>query len=74
MGAGGRTGRGLPLEKAAMGGYGLRRLLWVWLGLVWVRYLAPSLPSTAAGPAPGEALVARAGQAPRAGGMLGAAA
>ena len=44
------VGSDLPLEKAPFGGYGLRGLTWVWLGLVWARYLAPSLPSAAALP------------------------
>ena len=46
----------------------------MWLGLAWVRYLAPSLPSATAAAAPGEALGARAGSVPRARGVLGAAA
>ena len=73
VGAGGRTGRRLPLGKAPLAGYGLGGLVWVWLALVWARYLAPSLPSDAAAAAPGEALGARAGPVPCAGGVLGAA-
>ena len=68
-GAGGQTGRGLPSGKAAFWGYGLWGLAWVWLGLVWTRYLAPSLPPAAAAAAPGEALGARAEAAPCAGGV-----
>ena len=64
-GAGGRTGRGRPVGKAAFGGYGLRGLVWVWLGLVWARYFAPSLPSAAAAAAPGEAPRARAMATPQ---------
>ena len=71
VGAGGRTGCSPPSGKAALGGYGLGGLVWVWLGLVWARYLAPSLPSAAAAAAPGEALGARAGPVPRAGGVRG---
>ena len=71
-GAGGRTGRGRPVEKAALGEYSLGGLVWVWLGLVWARYLAPSLPSAAAAVAPSEAPRARAGAIPRAGGVPGA--
>ena len=74
VGAGGQTGRGLPLGKACLGGYGLGGLVWVWLGLVWARYLAPSLPSAAAAAAPGEALGARARPVPCAGGVPEAAA
>ena len=55
LGAGGRTGRSRPVGKAALGGYGLGGLVWVWLGLVWAQYFAPSLPSAAAAAAPGEA-------------------
>ena len=74
MAAGGRTGRGLPSGKAPLGGYGLGQLVWVWLGLVWARYFAPSLPPAAAAAAPGEALRARAGAAPCAASLPGAAA
>ena len=73
-GTGGRTGRGLPLGKAALGGYGLGGLVWMWLGLVWARYFAPSLPPAAAAAAAGELLGARAGATPCAGGVPGAAA
>ena len=48
VGAGRRTGRDVPLGKAASGRYFSGGLVWVWLGLVWARYLAPSLPSTVA--------------------------
>ena len=41
------------------------------LGLVWAWYLVPSLPAAAALAVPGEALEARAGLAPRAGGAPG---
>ena len=73
-GAGGRTGRSRPVGKAALGGYGLGGLVWVWLGLVWARYFAPSLPSAAAAAAPGEVPGARAEATPRARGVPGAAA
>ena len=63
-GARGRTGRCRPVGKAALGGFGLGGLVWVWLGLVWARYFAPSLPSAAAAVAPGEAPGARAGATP----------
>ena len=59
--------------KAALGGYGFGSLVWVWLGLVWAWYFAPSLPSAAAAAAPGEAPGARAGATPRAGDVPGAA-
>ena len=71
-GAGGRTccvrrgGKGL-------GGKGLGGLVWVWVGLAWARYFAPSLPTAAAAAAAGEAPVARAGSVPRFRGVLGAA-
>ena len=74
VGTGGRTGRGLFWGKVAFGGYGLGGLVRVWLSLVWERYLVPSLPSARAAAAPGEALGARAGPVPRAGGIVGAAA
>ena len=61
-----------PVGKAALGGNGLGRLLWVWLGLVW--YFAPSLPLAAAAAAPGEVPGARAGSVPRARVVPGAAA
>ena len=48
--------------------------MWVWVGLVWARYFAPTLPSAAAAAAAGEAPVARAGSVPRFCGPLGAAA
>ena len=73
-GARGLTSRGLPLGKASLGEYGLGALVWVWLGFVWARYLAPSLPSAAAVAALGEVLGARVGSVLRAGGVLGAAA
>ena len=72
-GAGGQRGRGRPVGKAALGGYGLGGLVWVWLGLLWARYFAPSLPSAAAAAAPGQAPGAHAGATPRAGGVPGAA-
>ena len=72
-GAGGRMGRGRPVGKATLGGYGLGGLVWVCLGLVWARYFAPSLPSAAAAAAPGEAPGASAGATPCAGGVPGAA-
>ena len=59
---------------AVPGGYGLGGLVLVWLGWVWARYLAPSLPSAAAAAAPCEALRARTGPILRARGVLGAAA
>ena len=62
----GAGGRGLPSGKAALGGYGLGELVWVWLGLLWARYLPPFLPSATALPVPGEALGARVGPVPRA--------
>ena len=73
LGRRGCTGRGRPVGKAASEGYGLGGLVWVWLGLVWARYFAPSLLSAAAAAAPGEAPGARAGATPRAGGVPGAA-
>ena len=63
-----------PLREVGLGGVRLGRAVWVWLGFEWARYLAPSLPPAAAAAAPGEALGARAGPAPRAGGMPGAVA
>ena len=74
LGAGRPTCRVRPVRKAALGGNGLGGLVWVWLGLVWARYFAPSLPLAAAAAAPGEAPEARAGSAPRARGVPGAAA
>ena len=56
------------------GGNGLGGLVWVWVGLAWVRYFAPSLPTAAAAAAAGEAPVARAGSFPRSRAVLGAAA
>ena len=56
LGARGRRGHSLPSGKAAWGGYNLEGLVRVWLGLVWTRYLAPSLPSAATAAAPNEAL------------------
>ena len=61
LGTGGQTSRGLPLGKAALGGDVLEGLVWVWLGLLWARSLAPSLPSAAAVVIPGKALGARLG-------------
>ena len=49
-------------------------LVWVWVGLAWARYFAPSLPTAAAAAAASEAPVARAGSVPRFRGVLGAAA
>ena len=48
--------------------------MWVWVGLAWARYFAPSLPTAAAAAAAGETPVARAGSFPRFRGVLGAAA
>ena len=72
-GAGGRTCRARPGGKG-LGGNGLRGLVWVWVGLVWARYFALSLPTAAAAAAAGEAPVARAGSFPRFRGVLGVAA
>ena len=74
LGARGRTGRGLPSEKVALGAYGFGGLVWVLLGLVCARYLAPSLFSDAGAAVAGGALGARVGPVPRAGGVPGAAA
>ena len=71
-GAGGRTCR-VRLEGKGLGENGLRGLVWVWVGLVWPRYFAPSLPTAAAAAAPGEAPGARAGSVPRVCGVPGAA-
>ena len=73
-GAGGRTCRVRPVGQAALGGNGLGGLVWVWVGFVWARYFAPSLPLAAAAAAPGEASGAHAGSVPRARGVPGAAA
>ena len=72
LGVGARTGPGLPSGKAALGAHGLGGLTWVWMGLVWARYLGPSLPSTAAAAVPGEAPRARPEPVPHAGSMPGA--
>ena len=72
-GAGGRTCGVRPRGKG-FGGNGLGGLVWVWVGLAWVRYFAPSLPTAAAAAAAGEAPVARAGSFARFRGVLGAAA
>ena len=72
-GAGGRTCRVRPGRKG-LGGNGLGALVWVWVGLAWARYFAPSSPAAAAAAAAGEAPVARAGSLPRFRGVLGAAA
>ena len=48
--------------------------MWVWVGLVWARYFALSLPTAAVAAAAGEAPVARAGFFPRLRGVLGVAA
>ena len=74
LGAGGWTGRRLPLGKPALGGYGLGGLVRVWLGLVWARYSAPSLPSAAGAVVPAEALGARVGPIPTDGAVRGASA
>ena len=71
---GGRRAASAPVGKAALGGNGLGGLVWVWLGLVWARYLGPFLPLAAAAAAPGEAPGARAGSVLRARGVPGAAA
>ena len=73
-GAGGQTCRVRPVGKAALGENGLGRLVWVWLGLVWARYFAPSLPLAEAAAAPGEGPWARAGSVPRGRGVQRAAA
>ena len=72
-GAGGRMCRVRPGGKV-LGQNGLGGLVWVLVGLVWARYLAPSLPTAAAAAAAGEAPVARAGSVPRVCGVLVAAA
>ena len=72
LGAGGRTCRVRPGGKG-FGGNGLGGLVWVWVGLAWVRYFSPSLPTAAAAAAAGEAPVGRAGFFPRFRGVLGAA-
>ena len=71
-GAGGRTCRVRPGGKG-LGGNGLGGLVWVWVGLAWARYSAPSLPSAAAAAAAGEAPVAGVASVPRFRGVLGAA-
>ena len=48
--------------------------MWVWVGLAWARYFAPSLPTAAAAAAAGEAPVAVRGPFPCFRGVLGAAA
>ena len=48
-------------------------LVWVWVGLVWARYFAPSLPTAAAAAGCSEAPGARAGSVPRVCGVPGAA-
>ena len=48
--------------------------MWVWVGLAWMRYFTPSLPTAAAAAAPGELLGACAGSVPRVRGVPGAAA
>ena len=67
-----------PLGGGSLWRVRLGGITWVWLRLVWARYLAPSLPSAAAaavpGGWPGEAPWARTGLVPRAGGVPGAAA
>ena len=73
-GTGGRTCRVRPVGKAALGGERLGGLVWVWLGLVWARYFAPSLPLAAAAAAHGESSGVRVGSVPRARGVPGAAA
>ena len=77
----GHRGANAPWPPFREGGLGRVRpggLGWVWLGRVWARYSAPSIPSVAAAAAPGglpgEAPWARAGPVPRAGGVPGAAA
>ena len=74
LGVGGRTGCGLPSGMAALGGYRFWGLVWVWLGLVWVRHLVPSPPSAAAVVVLGEAPGVCAGPVRRAGGVPGAVA
>ena len=70
---GGRTCRSRPGGKG-LGGNCLGGLVWVWVGLVWARYFALSLPAAAAAAAAGGAPVARAGFFPRLRGVLGVAA
>ena len=72
-GAGGRTCRARPGGKG-LGGNCFGGLVWVLVGLAWVRYFALSLPTAAAAAAAGEAPVARAGSVPRFRGVLGVAA
>ena len=72
-GAGGRTCRVRPGGKG-LGGNGSGGLVWVWVGLAWARYFAPSLLTAAAAAAASEAPMARAGSFPRFCGLLGAAA
>ena len=72
-GARGRACRVRPLGKG-LGGNGLGGLVCVWVGLVWARYFAPSLPTAAAAAAAGEAPLARAGPVTCACVVLGAAA
>ena len=77
LGVGERTGHGLPSGKAALDGYGLGGLTWVWLALLWAHYLAPSLLSAEAAAAPvrwfREAPRRRPGPVPRACSVPGAA-
>ena len=71
----GRRGADVPVRPGGkgLGGNGLGGLVWVWVGLAWARYFAPSLTTAAAAAAAGEAPVARAGSFPRFRGVLGAA-
>ena len=57
--------RGADRQRPPLG------LVWVWLGLVWARYFATSLPSAAAAAAPVQALGAHGGPVPRAGSVPG---
>ena len=63
-----------PRRGEGLGGNGLGGLVWVWVGLVWARYFAPSLPTAPAAAAPGEAPGAHAGSVPRVCGVPEAAA
>ena len=72
-GARGRTCRVRPGGKG-LGGNGSGGLVWVWVGLAWARYFAPSLPTADAAAVAGEAPMARSGSVPRFRGVLRAAA
>ena len=72
-GAGGRTCRVRPGGEG-LGGNGLGGLVWVWTGLAWARYFAPSRSTAAVAAAAGEVPVARADSVPCLRGVLGSAA